>query len=438
MSTLLLRQGRIVDPASGVDGVGDLWIVDDRIAAVVWDGAPSGKATAGTVPAGRPDRTLDVAGCIVAPGLIDLRVKLGEPGFEEDETIASGTAAAIAGGFTTVAALPDTQPVCDNRAAAEFVALQAERARHCRVVPLGAATKQTAGQELAEIGQLVAGGARAFTDGKKAIANSEVMRRALQYTAMFNRPILHYPQTPELIAAGVMHDGYWSTVLGLRGIPAAAEEIMVRRDIALAEHTRGRVHLMAVSSCNSVEEVRQARRRGIAVSADVTPHHLTLTDECLQSYDPRFKVLPPFRPMEHIDALVAGLQDGTIGIICSGHEPWASEKKDRELDQAPFGITGLETVLPLCIRALVEPGRLDWPALLAKLTSGPAELLGLDAGTLSPGAIADVTVIDPSVEWTIAAREFASQSRNTPFDGWPVRGRARYTIVGGEVRWSRC
>ncbi|MFV0443151.1 MAG: dihydroorotase, partial [Planctomycetaceae bacterium] len=296
-------------------------------------------------------------------------------------------------------------------------------------------TKQAAGEELAEIAQLVAGGAVAFTDGKKAIANSEVMRRALQYTAMLGRPILHYPQVPELVAGGVMHDGYWSTVLGLRGIPAAAEEIMVRRDIALAEHTEGRIHLMAISSKNSVDEVRAARRRGLRVSADVTPHHLMLTDESLQSYDPRYKVLPPFRPRKHIDALIAGLQDGAITVISSGHEPWAAEKKDREIDHAPFGIVGLETLLPLCIEVLIETGLLDWPTLLSKLTTGPAELLQLDAGTLATGAVADVTVIDPAAAWRIDAARFASASRNTPFDGREVRGRARMTIVGGEVRF---
>ena len=427
MTRLWLQGGRLVDPSRGIDQQADLLIEDGRIVGATCDGPLSRDGAA----------TIDVHGCIVTPGLIDVRVKLGEPGFEEDETIATGTAAAVAGGFTTIAALPDSSPVSDNRPAAEFVSRQAERAQHCHVVPLGAVTKQTAGEELAEIGQLVAGGAVAFTDGKKAITNSEVMRRALQYTAMFDRPILHFPQAPELVAGGVMHDGYWSTVLGLRGIPAAAEEIMVRRDITLAEHTGGRVHLMAISTRNSVQEVRDARRRGIAVSADVTPHHLSLTDDRLQSYDPRYKVLPPLRPQEHLDALVEGLRDGTITVISSGHEPFAAEKKDRELDQAPFGIVGLETLLPICIRTLIEPGILDWPSLIAKLTTGPAELLHLDAGNLRPGAVADVTVIDPRAEWTIDGSRFASQSRNTPFDGWSVRGRVRCTIVAGEVRYGR-
>ena len=423
MTSLLLRGGRIIDPGSGVDGVGDLLIADGRIAGSTLEGNIDSPA----------DETHDVTGCIVSPGLIDIRVKLGEPGCEEDETIASGAAAAVAGGFTTIAALPDTSPVCDNRAGAEFVSRQAERAERCHVVPLGAVTKQAAGEELAEMAQLVVGSAVAFTDGKQAIANSEVMRRALQYTAMLGRPILHYPQVPELVTGGVMHDGYWSTVLGLRGIPAAAEEIMVRRDIALAEHTGGRIHLMALSSRNSVDEVRDARRRGIHVTADVTPHHLALTDEHLQSFDPRYKVMPPLRPQEHIDALIEGLRDGTISVISSGHEPWAAEKKDRELDQAPFGIAGLETLLPLCIETLIAPGHLDWPSLLAKLTTGPAELLQLDCGTLKTGAIADITVIDPNSEWTVEAARFASLSRNTPFDGRTVRGQIRFTIVSGRV-----
>jgi dihydroorotase len=423
MSSLLLRGGRIIDPERQIDALGDILVNDDRIV---------GLSLEGPLPY-RADRTLDISGCIVSPGFIDVRVKLGEPGFEEDETIATGTAAAVAGGFTTVAALPDTNPVGDTRAGAEFIARQAERANNCHVVPLGAVTKQSAGEELAEIGQLVAGGAVAFCDGKRAISNSEVMRRALQYAGMFRRPVFHHPQTPELVAGGVMHDGYWSMRLGLQGIPPAAEEIMVRRDIALAEHTGGRVHLMALTSRHSVQEVREAKARGVAVTADVTPHHLALTDETLRSYDPRFKVLPPLRPQDHIDSLIEGLRDGTIDVITSGHEPWAEEKKDRELDLAPFGIVGLETLLPVCIRALIEPGRLTWPQLLSKLTIGPARLLGLDAGTLASGAVADITVIDPQCEWTIDASRFRSLSRNTPFHGWKVRGRAAHTIVAGAV-----
>jgi dihydroorotase len=422
MSTLLIRGGRIVDPANQRDAVGDLLIVDGRI------------ADAGTTVE-TPDEVIDAAGLIVSPGLIDVRVALREPGFEEDETIHTGTKAALAGGFTCIGSLPDTEPAVDTRAAAEFVSRQAERAGHCRVVPLGAVTKKHAGEELSEMGQLVDGGAGAFTDGKQPIANSEVMRRALQYAAMFDRAILHHPQVPELVAGGIMHDGFYSTKLGLRGMPAAAEEIMVRRDIALAEHTGGRIHLMGLSSKNSVDEVRQARQRGIRVTADVTPHHLALTDACLETYNSNYKVDPPLRTQPHIDALIEGLQDGTIEIISSDHQPLAEEKKWVELDQVPFGIVGLETLVPICVQTLIAPGLLTWMQLIAKLTSGPAGLLNLEAGTLSHGSVADVTLIDPKVEWTIDASQFASRSRNTPFDGHTVQGRAVCTIVDGEIRY---
>ncbi len=422
MSTLLIRGGRIIDPASHRDEVGDLLVVDGHIASKSRHDGPI-------------DETIDAAGQIVCPGLIDARVALREPGFEEDETIATGTAAALAGGFTTVACLPDTIPVVDNRAAAEFVIRQSERARNCRVVPIGAVTKGRAGEELSEMAQLVDGGAVAFSDGKRAIANAEVMRRALQYANMLGRTILHHPQVPELVAEGVMHDGYFSTKLGLRGIPTAAEEIMVRRDIALAEHTGGHIHLMAVSTHDSVEAVRQARQRGVEVTADVTPHHLTLTDACLESFNSSYKVSPPLRTHDHIEALIDGLREGTISVITSDHQPFAREKKDREIDLVPFGIIGLETVIPICIRTLIEPGHLTWPQLIEKLTVGPAALLKVTEGTLAPGARGDVTIIDPQVQWTIDSRKFRSRSSNTPFNGEVVRGRATFTVIGGEVRY---
>ncbi len=419
MSSILIRGGRIIDPARNHDAVGDLWLVDGLVAER---------------PAQQADTTIAAAGLIVCPGLIDARVSLGEPGSEEDETIETGTAAALAGGFTTIAAMPGADQAVDTRAAAEFITLQGERARNCRVYPLGSVTKRHDGQELSEIGQLADGGAVAFTEGKRPLANSEVMRRALQYAGMWDRAILHHPQVSELVAGGVMHEGEHSMVLGLRGMPAAAEEIMVRRDIALAELTGGRIHLMAVSSRNSVDEIRQAKARGVRVSADVTPHHLLLTDESLRSYDSNYKVDPPLRTREHIDALIEGLRDGTIEVICSDHQPRADEKTDRELDQVPFGIVGLESLVPLCMEALIEPGHLAWPELIRALTIGPARLLNLDAGTLTPGSAADVTLIDPAAEWTIDAGRFRTKSRNTPFHGHKARGRVVATIVAGEVR----
>lgn len=424
MSTILLQGGRLLDPASGRDEVGDLSIVDGRIAAV-----------GGTLSA--PERVLDCRGKLVTPGLIELHCGWRDPGFEEDETTASATAAALAGGFTLVGACPDTRPVVDNRAAAEYVVLQAERAGHCRVFPLGAVTRDNGGQELADIGQLIDAGALAFTDGKRPIQSAEILRRALEYARMFERPIFTHPQDATLTAGGVMHEGYHSTLLGLRGMPAAAEEIMVGRDIALVELTRGRIHLMCLSTRNAVERVRQAKRGGLAVTADVAIHNLLLTDAALRTYSAHCKVDPPFRTAADISALIAGLKDGTIEALSSDHQPSAAEKKDREIDQVPFGIVGLETLLPLAIEALIEPGHLTWLELIATLTTGPARILGLaDRGRLTPGSLGDVTVIDPDTPWTINPTTFRSQSRNTPFAGRAVRGRATQVLIGGEVRYA--
>lgn len=422
MSTILIRGGRIVDPGREIDRTGHLLIRDGRVIGI-------------DEPASITDEIIDAAGLIVCPGLIDLHVSHREPGHEEDETTATATAAALVGGFTSIACMPDTSPVVDNRAAAEFILLQAERAGNCNVFPLGAVTKNHAGEELAEIGQLVEGGAVGFTDAKRPVANSEIMRRALEYTRMFDRPIFNRPQVPELVENGVMHEGFYSTLLGLRGMPAAAEEIMVGRDIALAEMTGGQLHLMCISARNSVEQIRRAKARGIRVTAEVTPHHVTLTDASLRSFDSHFKVDPPLRSPEHVDALIEGLKDGTIDVICSDHQPFTAEKKARELDLVPFGIVGLETLLPICIKSLIEPGHLDWPELICRLTRGPAGVLNIPKGTLNAGADADVTIIDPNVEWTIDPEKFRSNGRNTPFAGWVVRGRAHTVIVGGQVRY---
>ena len=420
--SLLIRGGRLIDPLTGMDKVGDLYIVDGRIVAD---------------PLLLVDRIIEARGMIVCPGFVDCRVSLGEPGFEEDETIASGTAAALAGGYTLVASLPDTNPVVETRADAEFVSQQAVRAGNCRVLPLGAVTKGREGKELAEIGELIAGGAVAFTDAKLPIMNSEVMRRALEYTRMWDAVIMHHPQVPELVQGGVMHEGYHSSVLGLRGMPTAAEEIMVRRDIALTELTGGRIHLMAITSRRSVEEIRDARQRGVRVSADVTPHHLLLTDKELVTYDPNYKVDPPLRTQAHIEALIEALKDGTIETISSDHTPLASEKKAREIDQVPFGIASIETVLPLCVEALIEPGHLTWPQLIQKLTIGPAKLLKQEATkTLAPGTVADLAVIDPKATYQIDLNHSRSLGRNSPFHGRPAIGQVRVTIVGGVVKYE--
>ncbi|MHC4876374.1 MAG: dihydroorotase [Planctomycetota bacterium] len=423
MTTTLIRGGRIVDPGQSIDRVGNLLIRDGRIGGI----------DIGTTVA---DQVIDATGRIVCPGLIDAHVALREPGNEEDETTQTGTAAALAGGFTSIACLPDTNPAIDNRGAAEFVFLMAERARNCHVFPLGSVTKANKGDELAEIGQLVEGGAVALTDGKRPIANAEIMWRAIEYARMFDTPVFNMPQVPELVTRGVMHEGFNSTLLGLAGIPSAAENIMVSRDLALAARTQGRLHLMCVSTSVSIELIRRAREHGVTVTCDVTPHHLALTDDALKTFDPNFKVDPPLRPQGHVNAMIQGLKDGTIDIISADHQPWAVEKKTCEIDVAPFGIVGLETLLPICIETLIEPEHLTWLEFLTKLTTGPAKLLGIQKGTLTTGADADVTIIDPDVEWTIDPDQFRSKSRNTPFAGRKVRGRADKVLVGGEVRYS--
>jgi dihydroorotase len=424
MNTLRIINGRVIDPVQGLDQVTDLWIRGEHVLGT------------GPQPELHASRVIDAAGKIVCPGLIDMHVHLREPGREEDETIATGTAAALAGGVTSVACMPNTEPALDSQAAAEFVYLQAERAGNANVFPVGAITKGRKGAELAEIGGLVEGGAVAFTDDGSPVVSAEMMRRALEYCRMFDRAVLSHCEDLDLTRGGVMHEGFESMRLGLKGMPAAAEEVMVHRDIALAELTGGRLHILHVSTAGSVDLIRRARQRGVRVSGEACPHHLTLTDKCLRAFDSNYKMAPPLRTEDDVQALIEGLKDGTLEAIATDHAPHAPEKKMRELDQAPNGIIGLETLLPVCVTALIEPGHLTWPQLIEKLTVNPARLLGIDRGTLRPGADADVTIIDPSAEWTIDPSRFRSKSRNTPFAGWKVRGRAFAVIVSGEVKYE--
>ncbi len=424
MHTLRVTNGRIIDPSQNIDQVTDLWIKGEFIHGI------------GPQPGMHADRTIDATGKIVSPGLIDMHVHLREPGREEDETIATGTAAALAGGVTSVACMPNTEPALDSQAAAEFIYLQAKRAGNANVFPIGAITKGRQGQELAEIGGLVQGGAVAFTDDGSPVVSAEIMRRALEYCRMFDKTVLEHCEDLELTRGGVMHEGFESMRLGLRGMPAAAEEIMVYRDIALAEITGGRLHILHVSTAGSVDLIRRARQRGVRVSGEACPHHFTLTDQCLRGFDSNFKMAPPLRTDSDVQAILAGLKDGTLEVIATDHAPHAPEKKMRELDQAPNGIIGLETLLPICVVALIEPKHLTWPQLIEKLTLNPARVLGIDRGTLQPGARADVTVIDPTAEWTIDPARFKSKSRNCPYTGWKVRGRADTVLVNGEVKFT--
>jgi dihydroorotase len=424
MQILRITNGRVIDPSQGLDRVTDLWIWGERIAGL----GPQAHL--------EPSQVIDAAGKIVCPGLIDMEVHLREPGREEDETIATGSLAALAGGITSVACMPNSEPALDNQAAAEFVYLQAERAGFANVFPVGAITKGRKGAELAEIGGLVEGDAVAFTDDDVPVVSAEIMRRALEYCRMFDKAVLSHPEDPELTRGGIMHEGVESMRLGLRGMPACAEEVMIHRDIELAQLTQGRLHILHVSTAGSAELIRRGKHQGVRVTGSVCPHHLLLTDKCLGSFDSNFKMNPPLRTEQDIQGLLAALKEGVLDVIASDHSPQAPEKKIRELDLAPFGIVGLETLLPICIKTLIEPSHLTWPQFLEKLTINPARILGIDRGTLQPGKDADVTIIDPDVRWTIDPAQFRSKSRNSPFAGLQVRGRAHLVIVSGEVKYQ--
>jgi dihydroorotase len=423
MPSLLIKNGRLIDPSQQLDRVANLLIEGHRIAGV-------------DVPDQSADEVLDAAGQIVAPGLVDIHTELREPGLEEDETIESGTAAALAGGYTSVACLPNTDPPIDTQPSVEFVRQKAARARHCHVFVLGCVSKNREGRELAEIGSLVESGAVGFTDADRPIHNPELLRRALEYCLMFDVPILDHPEVLELSHNGIMHEGVTSMVLGLPGMPADAEDVMTARDLRLAEYTGSRLHLMNISTAGSVELIRRYKARGIRITAEVGPAHFCLTDERLRTFDAHCKVNPPLRSQHHVDACLAGLADDTIDVIASCHAPRASEKKLQELDLAPFGMVNLETTLGLVVTHLIRPGRLTWPQALAKLTVNPARVLNLDKGTLQVGAAADVTIIDPELRWTVRADQFKSRSRNTPFEGTELVGRAVRVLVDGQTRFQ--
>lgn len=425
MTTLLITNGRLIDPSQSLDRVANLLIRDARIAQY-------------DVPPGNYDETIDATGMIVAPGLIDMHVELREPGCEEDETIATGTAAAVAGGFTSIACIANTDPPIDSPAAVEFVRQKAVRAGNCNVFVIACASKNREGKELAEIGSLCEAGAVAFSDADRPIYSDELLRRALQYCLMFDKPILNHPEALELSRSGVMHEGLTSMVLGLAGMPAEAEDVMTGRDLRLAEATGGRLHLQNISSRGSVDLIRRVKARGVRVTAEICPPHFTLTDDRLREFSSNYKVNPPLRSQEHLDACIAGLVDGTIDVIASGHAPRAVEKKMLDLDEAPFGMINLETTLALVITQLIEPGHLSWSDALAKLTINPARILGLTSkGTLQIGADADVTIIDPAARWTVRPERFQSKSSNSPFAGWRLHGRAAQVIVRGQVKRPR-
>lgn len=425
MSEILIQNGRIVDPSQRLDRVGSLLIRQRKIVGI-------------DVPPGADAQIMDASGQIVAPGLIDINTQVQEPGWEEDETIESGTAAALAGGFATIACGPNTDPAIDSQASVEFVQHQAALADNCNVVVLACVSKNRDGEELAELGTLHQAGAVGFTDAGRPIHNADLMRRALEYAKMFDHPVLNHPEVLELNQDGVMHEGLVSTVLGLRPMPTESEDVMTARDIRLAEATGSRLHLINISSGGSVELLRRAKELGIRITAGIAAHHFALTDEMLRSFDSNCKVNPPLRSALHVKQCVEGIEDDTLDVICSGHSPRAHEKKIHELDRAPFGINSLETTLGLVVKYLIEPGHLTWLKAIEKISLRPAQILNLRGkGTLVPGADADVTVIDPSVRWIVDPVLFRSKSRNTPLEGHELVGRANKVLVGGQLKFDR-
>ena len=449
MNSLLLTGGHVVDPANNFDSMADVLILDGKISAI-------GKNI--SAPAGV--EIFEATGKIVSPGLIDLHVHFREPGQTAKENIATGTAAAARGGFTTVVCMPNTSPAIDS---AGTVALIHERARESGVVNVfvtGAISKGLAGEELAPIGGLKKAGVVAITDDGHCVQNSELMRRACEYAKMFNLPIFDHCQDYSLVTDGVMNEGYWSLVLGLRSWPSAGEELIVARNILLAELTGAKIHCQHLSAAGSVRLIRDAKKRGVSISGEACPHHFTLTDAAIAgsekfwaddgktlnselgtlntsrtwpSYDTNFKMNPPLRSAKDREAILTGLADGTIDILCSDHAPHCDYEKEVEFSNAPFGITGLETELALSLMQLVHTKRISLADMIAKFTINPARLLNLEKGTLTVGADADVTVFDADAEWTYRREDSASKSKNNPFFGWNLKGRAVATIVGGKI-----
>ena len=431
---LLIKNGYVIDPSQEVNTGRNLLIEDGRIAGLFSYSDPI------------PDNVeiFDATGLVVAPGFIDMHVHLREPGQEYKETIASGAAAAVAGGFTTICAMPNTDPINDSAAVTRFVIEQAERAGLAGVLPIGAITKGTSGTELAEMGEMKEAGIVAVSDDGRPVPNAGMMRRAMEYARGFNLPVIDHCEDKSLARGGVMHEGHWSLVLGLRGMPAAAEEVDAERDCALADMTGAQVHLAHVSTCGAIAAVRRAKAKGLKVTCEVAPHHWALGDAAVAgadgslAYDTNTKMSPPLRSPEHIEAILAGLRDGTIDAIASDHAPHHGDEKALEFDQAPFGIIGLETAIGLAFQRLVQPGIISLDRFVELCSTNPARILSLaDRGTFRTGARADVTILDCELAWTYDVSHSKSKSRNTPFDGYQFKGAAVATIVGGRIVYQR-
>jgi len=426
VNRLLIRNGRVVDPSQNLDQGMDVLIEDGTVVELGEKLEAEGDV-----------EVFDAAGLVVAPGFIDLHVHLREPGYEYKETIASGSAAAVAGGFTAVCCMPNTLPVNDDPSITRFIRERAARVGLARVYPIGAVSRGEEGKELAEIGEMVREGAVAVSDDGRPVTSSQLMRRVLEYSRSFGIPVAAHEEDPGLAAGGVMHEGVVSARIGMRGIPSAAEEVMVSRDLLLAELTGGHLHLCHLSTRGSLDLVRMARRKGIAVTCEVTPHHFTLTDEdvAAANYDPNWKMNPPLRPREDVEAVLNALYDGTVDAIVTDHAPHHQDEKDLDFADAPFGIVGLETAVSLALDRLVHERVIGLSQLVRLMSTRPAEVFHLPGGSLAPGSPADVTVLDLRARVTVDPERFRSLSRNTPFAGMTLRGRPAATIVGGRVVW---
>ena len=427
MKMVRIANGRVIDPANKRDEIADLWIADG-----VFADPSTGETQASEA------ELIDATGLIVAPGLIDMHVHFREPGQAQKETIATGSRAAAAGGFSSVVCMPNTNPVADNAGTITLIREKAQASADVNIFTTGAITKGLAGEELAPYGSMIGAGIVAITDDGHCVQNHEVMRRAVEYARMFGLPVLDHCQDYSLVGNGVMHEGEWSLRLGLPGWPRIGEEVIVARNILLAELCDSPIHCQHISSGGSVRLLRDAKARGVKISGEVCPHHIALTDECLQTFDSNYKMNPPLRSERDIEAILEGLADGTLDVLCSDHAPHAFYEKEVELDQAPFGVTGLETEFALFCDILVHKRRvLDLGRLIEMFTANPARLLSLDRGTFSTGAAADVTLIDPDLEWTFDKEKSLSMSRNTPFHAIKLKGRAVRTIVAGKTVWAR-